>query len=77
MHSPISLLTSYVLEKIEGEPAAKRAELYAALAELSPTDGERSELMKLSAECAAVAATHKQLTLKFRRRSGNGSNEQN
>lgn len=63
------ILFGYVLEKLPGETVAKRAELYRALAQFSPSADERQQFEKLAGDCDAIINTHEQLVLDFRRRA--------
>lgn len=68
MRSPATIVTDYVLAKLDGEPVAKRAELYRALAGLAaPTD--QKIFAALAADCDAISNAHDQFVLNFKRRA--------
>lgn len=68
MPKPVSEISTYVLECLEGEPVRKRIRLTRALAKISlPPD--REELTSIADELESCQNRTKQLRLNFKRRA--------
>lgn len=68
MKNPVVFLDSYIMRRAADEPLPLRADLYAALAEVTTDQGHAKSLRALAAELHAVEASHQQLVLDFKRR---------
>jgi hypothetical protein len=66
--NPATVLTTFVLEKLDGEPLAKRAAIYRALAELSPNAAERRAFNSLASDCDGIEVAHAQLRFDFQQK---------
>lgn len=67
--SPSTLLTRFVLEKMDAESIRTRITLVRALAQVAPSDAERNALNNHADELEAIERSHRQLVLDFNRRS--------
>lgn len=67
MFKPVETITRYVLDKLSSEALSKRAELYRALAAITPSKKERRVYEGLANECDAIQEAHDQLVFNFRR----------
>lgn len=77
MSDPASILIGFALTKLEGEPPAKRAVIYRAIAALAATPAEAADFNSLAADCEAIHSAHEQCVFDFLRRGakpkdGNG-----
>jgi hypothetical protein len=74
MLKPAATITEFVMAKLTGEPVGKRASIYRALAELSPSKADRQVLRSLALECDAIDAAHEQLSFDFQQRARKTAN---
>lgn len=64
MRKPVTVITAYVLEKLDSEPLSRRVHLLRCLAEVSPT--ERAALTSMADELEAIQQRHEQLLLNLK-----------
>ncbi len=66
MLKPAAILSEFVLERIEGEPLARRIVLCRALAAVTANKTQRAELVAMADELARIERRHRQLLINFR-----------
>lgn len=65
----LSVISAFVMDKLDGEPIARRIQLKRALAEIVPTPKQRAALLKMADDLEAIERRHRQLVLDFQRRA--------